>query len=265
MPHPRSSMTSPLALLTVALLLAACAGPDDAMPTAPLQSPIDIAAPITREDLPPLDFRYPAAAIAVTAELVVHRGDPLDGRSGAIPEVVVAFPRGTAELRLDGRSYALKSLHWHTPAEHAIDGRRPSMELHLVHADADGGLLVVAVLYRDGPANPALAPVFDRLAALGDAPAVAEPTLDLAGLLPPPGRRASYRYEGSLTTAGDDGVFRDGVQWVVLREPVAAAPAQIDAHRALVDAPLPDLDRPNPPGNARPLQPRGGRRVVTDA
>ena len=129
------------------------------MPTAPLQSPIDIAAPLTRDDLPPLDFRYPAAAIAV----------------------------------------------------------------------------------------------FDRLAAL-----------DLAALLPPPGRRASYRYEGSLTTADDDGVFRDGVQWIILRQPVTAAPAQIDAHRAFVDAPLPDLDRPNPPGNARPLQPRGGRRIVTE-
>ncbi len=132
------------------------------MPT-PLQSPIDIAAPVTRDDLPPLDFRCPAAAIAVSAELVVHRGDPLDGRPRAIVQVVVTPPRSAAGLRLDGRCYELKSLHWHTPAEHAIDGRRPPMELHLVHAGPDGGILVVAVLYRDGPHNPALAPVLDRL------------------------------------------------------------------------------------------------------
>ena len=236
--------------------------PDDPMPDS-LQSPIDIAGALTRDDLPPLDFRYPAA-IAATAELVVHRGDPLDGRPRAIVQVVVTPPAGAAELRLDGVAYELTSLHWHTPAEHAIDGRRPPMELHLVHAGRDGGILVVGVLYSDGPANPALAPVFDRLAALGDAPAVAVPALDLAGLLPPPGRRASYRYQGSLTTADDDGVFRGGVQWVVLREPVAAAPAQLDAHRALVDAPLPDLDRPNPPGNARDLQPRAGREILSD-
>ena len=228
-----------------------------------LQSPIDIAGPLTRDDLPPLDFRYPAA-VAATAEFRVASGDPLDGRPRAITQVVVTPPAGAAELRLDGVAYELTSLHWHTPAEHAIDGRRSPMELHLVHAGADGGILVVGVLYSDGPANPALAPVFDRLAALGDAPAVAVPALDLAGLLPPPGRRASYRYQGSLTTAADDGVFRDGVQWVVLREPVAAAAAQLDAHRALVDAPLPDLDRPNPPGNARDLQPRAGREVLTD-
>ena len=60
------------------------------------------------------------------------------------------------------------------------------MELHLVHAGPDDGILVVAVLYAEGPASPALAPVFDRLAALGDAPAVAIPTLDLAALLARP-------------------------------------------------------------------------------
>ena len=233
------------------------------MPT-PLQSPIDIAAPVTRDDLPPLDFRYPAAAIAVSAELVVHRGDPIDRRPRAIVQVVVTPPAGAAELRLDGRTYVLQSLHWHTPAEHAIDGRRPPMELHLVHAGPDGGILVVGVLYAEGPANPALAPVFDGLAALGDAPSVAVPTLDLDALLPPPGRRASYRYRGSLTTADDQGVFRGGVQWVVLREPVAVAPAQLDAHRALVDARLSDTDRPNPPGNARALQPRAGRDILSD-
>ena len=47
--------------------------PDDPMPTAPLQSPIDIAAPLTRDDLPPLDFRYPAAAIAVFDRLAALR------------------------------------------------------------------------------------------------------------------------------------------------------------------------------------------------
>ena len=232
------------------------------MPTS-LQSPIDIAGPLTRDDLPPLDFRYPAA-VAATAELVVHRGDPLDGRPRAIVQVVVTPPPGAAELRLDGVAYELTSLHWHTPAEHAIEGRRPPMELHLVHAGPDGGILVVGVLYAEGPANPALAPVFDRLAALRDAPAVPIPTLDLAGLLPPLGRRASYRYAGSLTTADDDGVFRDGVQWVVLREPVAAAAAQLDAHRALIDAPLPSAGRPNPTGNARDLQPRAGREILSD-
>ena len=229
----------------------------------PLQSPIDIAAPLTRDDLPPLDFRYPAG-IPVTAELVVHRGDPLDGRPRAIVQVVVTPPAGAAELRLDGVAYELTALHWHTPAEHAIDSRRPPMELHLVHAGPDGGILVVGVLYAEGSDNAALAPVFDRLAALRDAPSVAVPALDLAGLLPPPGRRASYRYQGSLTTADDRGRFRGGVQWVVLRKPVAAAPAQLDAHRALVDAPLSGLDRPNPPGNARDLQPRAGREILSD-
>ena len=154
------------------------------MPT-PLQSPIDIAAPVTRDDLRPLDFRCPAAAIAVSAELVVHRGDPLDGRPRAIVQVVVTPPAGAAELRLDGRACELTSLHWHTPAEHAIDGRRPPMELHLVHAAADGGILVVAVHYSAGPANPALAPVFDHLTTPPRSRPSAGPTHPTARRRPP--------------------------------------------------------------------------------
>ncbi len=83
-------------------------------------------------------------------------------------------------------------------------------------------------------------------------------------LLPPPDRRASYRYQGSLTTADAQGRFRDGVQWVVLRHRVAAAPAQLDAYRALIDAPLPEAGRPHPSGNARDLQPPAGRAILTD-
>ncbi len=229
-----------------------------------LQSPIDLTSPITRADLPPLDFRYSDAPLAVTAEFRVANGDPIDGRPRVIPQVVVTPPAGAAELRIDGRAYALQSLHWHSPAEHAVYGRRPPMELHLVHAGPDGGILVVGVLYTVGPANPALALVFDRLGALPEAPSIDVPALDLAGLLPPPGRRASYRYPGSLTTADDEGRFREGVQWVVLRHRVAAASAQLDAHRALIDAPLPDAVRPHPPGNARDLQPCAGRPILTD-
>ena len=234
------------------------------MPPVSLQSPIDLTSPIARADLPPLDFRYPDAPLAATAEFRVANGDPIDGRPRAVPQVVVTPPPDAAGLRIDGRTYALQSLHWHAPAEHAVYGRRPPMELHLVHTGPDGGILVVGVLYTAGPANPALAPVFDRLGALREAPSVNVSALDLAGLLPPPGSRASYRYQGSLTTADDEGRFREGVQWVVLRHCVAAAAAQLDAHRALIDAPLPDGGRPHPSGNARDLQPCAGRSILTD-
>ena len=233
------------------------------MPPISLQSPIDLTSPITRAALPPLDFRY-SAAVAATAEFRIVNGDRIDGRPRAIPQVVVTPPPGAADLRIDGRTYGLQSLHWHAPAEHAVYGRRPPMELHLVHTGPDGGILVVGVLYTDGPTNSALAPVFDRLGSLREAPSTAVPSLDLAGLLPPPGHRASYRYQGSLTTADDQGVFGDGVQWVVLRHRIAAAPAQFDAQRVLIDAPLRDGERPNPPGNARDLQPRAGRSILTD-
>ena len=188
-----------------------------------LQSPIDLTSPITRADLSPLDFRYPAGGVAATAEFRVASGDPIDGRPRAVPQVVVTPPPGAADLRIDGRTYVLQSLHWHSPAEHAVHGRRPPMELHLVHAGPDGGILVVGVLYTVGLANPALAPVFDRLGAIRDAPSDRCPRpRPRRRCCPRPVSRASYRYQGSLTTADDEGRFREGVQWVVLRHRVAA-------------------------------------------
>ena len=225
-----------------------------------LQSPIDIAAPLTRDDLPPLDFRYPAA-IAVTAELGVQRRPPRraaprhrPGRRHAAGGRRRAAPRWR-RLRTDvaALAHARRARHRRpAPADGAAPRPRRPRRRHPRRRRA---------LRATAPPTPPSPPSSTSLAALRDATAVAVPALDLAGLLPPPGRRASYRYEGSLTTADDDGVFRDGVQWVVMREPVAAAPAQIDAHRALIDAPL---DRPNPTGNARDLQPRAGREILSD-
>jgi carbonic anhydrase len=111
------------------------------------QSPIDLTSPITRAALATLDFRYPAGGLAATAEFRVANGDSIAGRPRAIPQVVVTPPPGPADLHIDGRTYDLQSLHWHSPAEHAVYGRRPPMELHLVHAGPDGGILVVGALF----------------------------------------------------------------------------------------------------------------------
>jgi carbonic anhydrase len=46
--------------------------------------------------------------------------------------------------------YRLKQMHWHSPSEHTINGRRFPVELHMVHASDDGNATVVAMLYRFG-------------------------------------------------------------------------------------------------------------------
>jgi len=40
---------------------------------------------------------------------------------------------------MNGQMYDLLQYHFHTPSEHALDGKRFSMEVHLVHKNRDTG------------------------------------------------------------------------------------------------------------------------------
>jgi carbonic anhydrase len=68
--------------------------------------------------------------------------------------------------------------------------------------------------------------------------------LDLNELLP--ADRRYYTYMGSLTTPP----CTEGVQWVVMRQPVTVAPEQIDLFSRIY------------PMNARPVQQASGRRIL---
>jgi carbonic anhydrase len=65
-----------------------------------------------------------------------------------------------------------------------------------------------------------------------------------------PEGRDSFRYSGSLTTPP----FTEGVQWVVLEEPVEVSEKQIAMSMTLF-----------PEGNSREVQPLNGRTVLTDS
>jgi carbonic anhydrase len=72
---------------------------------------------------------------------------------------------------------------------------------------------------------------------------VDELSLALSALLP---KSLAYdSFEGSLTTPP----CSEGVNWMVLKEPIALAPAQIAAFKKLIGS------------NARPIQPLNGRVV----
>ncbi|WP_129337066.1 carbonic anhydrase [Cellulomonas endophytica] len=143
---------------------------------------------------------------------------------------------GDEHVLLGDRDLSLVQFHAHTPAEHSIAGERVDAEVHLVHAD-DEGLLVLGVPVRAGAEN-AVWVEFLAAAEGGDAL-----TLDVADLLPSTGR--AYLYEGSLTTPP----CSETVQWVVLADAVEMSPAQV---AALSEA---------HGDNARPVQPLAGRTV----
>jgi carbonic anhydrase len=70
---------------------------------------------------------------------------------------MVRFEGNAGTLLLDGVSYKLRQMHWHSPSEHALHGRRYDLELHMLHqsgGDDDrpgsGKYAVVAQLFEIG-------------------------------------------------------------------------------------------------------------------
>jgi Carbonic anhydrase len=152
---------------------------------------------------------------------------------------------GAGGLTLDGAEYTLAQFHFHHMSEHTVNGTRFPMEAHFVHKAANGGsLAVVGVFIIEGADNAALKPIWATMPAqTGEKP--------LAGLLNAkdllPGSTGAYRYEGSLTTPPCSEI----VNWVVMREPIAASTAQIAAFAKLF------------PDNARPVQALNRRFILS--
>ena len=188
------------------------------------QSPIDLTGGCNA-DLSPVEFDYRRTRIAIenTGRTIQMKPDPGSG------------------IVLDGVRFELQQFHFHHGSEHTVGGVRLALEMHLVHRNDGGSLAVVGVLFEEGAANRALAPIWAQLPREPAASIVARGSLDLAALLP--AGRTTWRYRGSLTTPPCD----EGVAWVVLTEPLTLSAAQIDAFAALH------------PNNCRPLQPLGER------
>lgn len=188
------------------------------------QSPVDLTGGRSA-DLPKVEFDYRRSGATIENTGHSIQVNPVPG-SGIV---------------LDGVRYELRQFHFHHGSEHTVAGKRLPLELHLVHEDARGSLAVVGVLFTQGDANDALAPVWAHL------PAEPSPTrpipeeLDLAALLPD--RRTMWRYRGSLTTPP----CTEGVAWAVFAEPLALSAGQIEAFAAIY------------PNNYRPVQPLGER------
>ncbi len=183
--------------------------------------------------------------------------DLTDARFDYKPSAVTAVNNGHTvqvevadggSMTLDGKEYALKQFHFHSPSEHTIEGKASAMELHLVHADADGKLAVVGVMLDLGAVNTGLEPVWAKLPAQKDAKAPLDAAFNAATLLP--AKHAAYRYQGSLTTPP----CSEGVEWSVLEETATLSKDQAKAFTAIFAG-----------GNARPVQDLGQRLLITDS
>ncbi|CAO2839327.1 unnamed protein product [Amaranthus hypochondriacus] len=168
-------------------------------------------------------------------------------------DVEIKF-QGRGELIIDGKTYKLKQMHWHTPSEHHFNGVQYASELHQVHVADDGSRAVVAILYKYGPPDPVLTMLKPQLEELakkpcqGDETQVAIPEFESMFLNRRP--RKYYRYPGSLTTPPCD----ENVTWNIVCKVKTISKDQIEA----LKAPLCEANRKR---NARPIQPLNGRKV----
>ena len=191
------------------------------------QSPIDIRGGLA-VDLDPVRFDYRATPFGV-----------ID--NGHTVQVNVA-PGNTIDI--GGKRFELLQFHFHRPSEERIDGRSFEMSLHLVHKDEQGRLAVVAVLFEKGEKQPEVQQVWNNLPLERNQESAARTPLDLLGLLPVDRRYITYM--GSLTTPP----CSEGVQWIVMRQPVTLTAEQINIFARIY------------PMNARPLQALAGRRII---
>lgn len=192
------------------------------------QSPVDITG-VLDADLAPIRFDYQASS-----------GEILN--NGHAVQVNVAPGN---RIIVDGDAFALKQFHFHAPSENRIDGRLYDMEAHLVHADKDGNLAVIGVLFERAGANPVITALWAQVPEnVGEHRTLAAPVDPLLLL---PADKSYVRFNGSLTTPP----CSEGVRWLVMKSPMPVSARQADTFTRWMHGPT-----------NRPVQPIGARLIV---
>nr|ACN85275.1 unknown [Oryza alta] len=169
-------------------------------------------------------------------------------------DIMVRFDGDAGSVVVDGEAYRLRQMHWHSPSEHAVDGRRYDLELHMLHQSEthDGRYAVVAQLFDIGHRRDAtldmLEPYIRRVANKRKGHEV-EIYGDVDPRWPVKGSGVYYRYTGSFTTPP----CTEGITWTVSRKVRRVSRQQVELLREAVH----DGAR----RNARPLQEANGRGV----
>ncbi|GFQ01531.1 alpha carbonic anhydrase 1 chloroplastic [Phtheirospermum japonicum] len=205
--------------------------------TGKSQSPIDIVTKqaIPSKTLKPLIRKYNA----VNVTLVNNKFT-----------VAIEYPDHTGEIIVDDKHYPLKQMHWHSPSEHRINGKRFAAELHMVHVSEDGNVLAVATLFKYGKPDPLLGEIHDKMKELVRNEEAGP--IKIRHFHPAELRRTStkyYRYIGSSSVPP----CSENLMYLVLAKARTISREQVEALKAPLDMGC--------KYNARPCQPINGRRV----
>lgn len=194
------------------------------------QSPIDIRD-AKKADLPALQFDYDSAPLRI-----IDNGHTIQ----------VNYPPGST-LTVGDKTYTLKQFHFHHPSEEHVNGQAYDMVAHLVHADGDGHLAVVAVFLKKGKANGFIDLIWKNIPEEKEkenAIDISGATVNATDLLPTD--RGYYTLAGSLTTPP----CSEGVTWYIMKNPVPLSETQVAVFARLY------------PTNARPIQAANGREIL---
>ena len=192
------------------------------------QSPVDIRNP-KKADLPPLQVEYKSSPLHI-----VDNGHT----------IMINYAPGSF-IQVGDKRYMLKQFHFHRPGEEEIDGKAFEMSLHLVHADEQGNLAVVAVLLKRGGDNPLIDELWTDLPKEKEHEEQLDNVqINVKALLP--SDLGYYTFPGSLTTPP----CTENVTWFVLKQPVTVSAAEIQQFEKLYRH------------NARPIEPLYDRVVL---
>jgi carbonic anhydrase len=134
---PKALLLSPI--LACALPVPATAQETECS-TGQRQSPIDLRG-AEEVDAERIRARYRATRLTVE-----NNGHTIE-----------AVPGRKQRLRIGPKPFRLVQLHFHTPSEHTVAGRRYPLEIHFVNQASDGERAVFGVVVKRGDRNEALA------------------------------------------------------------------------------------------------------------
>ena len=191
------------------------------------QSPIDIQMPRPGDHQDTLVFDYETSEIH---ELNNGHTIQVSHKSGC-------------NVGLNNRIYQLRQFHFHEPSEHHIGGKAFPMEMHLVHQDERGRILVIAVMMEIGTTQPVLDNFWNWLPDQIGKEVSIPLEVKLSEILP--SNTDHFSYSGSLTTPP----CTEGVQWVVLKDSMKISQVDVQRFVEIIGH------------NARPIQSLGDREV----
>lgn len=210
------------------------------------QSPINITKETIAKNTS-LTLHYKAAPMLIVddglTELMIGKTQTIFNDGHAIQ---LNFAQDAEEkITYNDKSYWLVQFHIHTPSENKWQGQSFPMEIHFVHQGEDGTLAVIGVFVRNGKENPVFKKIVAHLPKReGDIMTVKGENINPADLIPV--RQDYYSFAGSLTTPP----CLEGVQWLVMAEPITASAVQIAKLKRAING-----------ENARPVQALHGRQI----